>query len=328
MTQVYNRPLQKNVPTVPNSKVMPRENPPRPQKQQAAPTVAAVTLQAPPPAAAQRLSKSQPRENCDPKERAEVLGLVRSDQRSHSMQNHRNRPHQQHRHHPHQPHPSPNNSDSSSSNKNHDMDYQEDMNIINKVRKTKEFTRVRTEQIRLASMYAQEKKRQEEMKLEEQRLRTEREKIEKEREEAKRSPAVAARGGPAADSNRSSSFQEYEKGQLDNDESEQAKVSPQRSPMRNAAAPAATTEARADQSCSQDAAAEKARMEQIRLEQQEQKRQQELRELQVKAEQEKLERLREEQLRQEKGRAFRRRLEHSYILVSSYVLRNGESTCN
>ena len=34
LTQVYNRPLQKNVPTVPNSKVMLRENPPRPQKQQ------------------------------------------------------------------------------------------------------------------------------------------------------------------------------------------------------------------------------------------------------------------------------------------------------
>ena len=99
----------------------------------------------------------------------------------------------------------------SSSNKNHDMDYQEYMNIINKVRKTKEFTRVRTEQIRLASMYAQEKKRQEEIKLEEQRLRTEREKIEKEREEAERRPSVvgvAARVGPSGasltDSNRSS----------------------------------------------------------------------------------------------------------------------------
>ena len=92
------------------------------------------------------------------------------------------------------------------------MDYQEYMNIINKVRKTKEFTRVRTEQIRLASMYAQEKKRQEEIKLEEQRLRTEREKIEKEREEAERRPSVgvgvAARVGPSGasltDSNRSS----------------------------------------------------------------------------------------------------------------------------
>ena len=85
---------------------------------------------------------------------------------------------------------------------------QEYMNIINKVRKTKEFTRVRTEQIRLASMYAQEKKRQEEIKLEEQRLKKEREKIEKEREEAKRRPVAAARVGPSGasltDSNRGS----------------------------------------------------------------------------------------------------------------------------
>ena len=80
-------------------------------------------------------------------------------------------------------------------------------------------------------------------------------------------------------------LQEYEKGQLDNDESEQTKISPQRSPMRSA-------ETRVDQQGggggrrgsqdgTQSAAAEKARMEQIRLEQQEQKRQQELRELQA-----------------------------------------------
>ena len=212
--KVYNRPLQKNVPTVSNSKMSSREQFHRQQQQQQQQhqqqqqqqqqNAAVVTLQAPPPG--QRLSKSQPRENCDPRERAEVLGLVRSDHRSHSMQHH-------HNHHPNRPrqhhHPSPNNSDSSSSNKNHDMDYQEYMNIINKVRKTKEFTRVRTEQIRLASMYAQEKKRQEEIKLEEQRLRKEREKIEKEREEAERRPSlVAARVGPGGasltDSNRSS----------------------------------------------------------------------------------------------------------------------------
>ena len=39
--------------------------------------------------------------------------------------------------------------------KTNDMDYEDYMNIINRVRKTKEFTRVRTEQARLASMYAQ-----------------------------------------------------------------------------------------------------------------------------------------------------------------------------
>ena len=122
--KVYNRPLQKNVPTVSNSKVLPRDHLQRHQQhqqqlqqqqqqqqqmqqQQHVPTVAAVTLQAPP--VQQRLSKSQPRENCDPRERAEVLGLVRSDHRSHSMQHnhhHPNRPRQQHHH------PSPNNSDS------------------------------------------------------------------------------------------------------------------------------------------------------------------------------------------------------------------------
>merc|ERR1712098_102265 len=58
--------------------------------------------------------------------------------------------------------------------KTNDMDYEDYMNIINRVRKTKEFTRVRTEQARLASMYAQELKRQEEIKLEEERLKLER----------------------------------------------------------------------------------------------------------------------------------------------------------
>ena len=109
--------------------------------------------------------------------------------------------------------------------------------------------------------------------------------------------------------------QEYEKGQLDNDESEQTKISPQRSPMRNAEAAVRDPQAggggrRGSQDgTQQSAAAEKARMEAIRLEQQEQKRQQELRELQVKAEQEKLVRLREEQLRQEKEREEINRLE-------------------
>ena len=62
-------------------------------------------------------------------------------------------------------------------NKSGDMDYQEYMNIINKVRKSKELERVRTEQLRLASMYAREKKRQEELKKEEERLKRERIKI-------------------------------------------------------------------------------------------------------------------------------------------------------
>ena len=68
--------------------------------------------------------------------------------------------------------------------------------------------------------------------------------------------------------------QEYEKGQLDNDESEQTKISPQRSPMRNTETRDHQGGRRSSQDGTQSAAAEKARMEQIRLEQQEQKRQQ------------------------------------------------------
>lgn len=64
--------------------------------------------------------------------------------------------------------------------KSQDMDYQEYMNIISRVRKTKEFSRVRAEHYRLASMYAKEQKRQEELELEEERLKNERQKIEAE----------------------------------------------------------------------------------------------------------------------------------------------------
>jgi hypothetical protein len=295
--KVYNRPLQKNVPTVPNSKVLARENPVRTVATLGVTPVVPLSMQG------QRLSKSQPRENCDPKDRAEVLGLVKSDQRP----DHRSAVSLRQNTGPHTDHA-----------KNHDMDYQEYMNIINKVRKTKEFTRVRTEQIRLASMYAQEKKRQDEIKLEEERLKKEREKIEKEREEARRKRTIpATRTGPTGasltDSNRSS-FQDYEKGQLDNDESEQTKLSPSRSPLRTVPPQGdgqnrtvmahATTESgqQQRQNEQQQKRQEKARMEQIRQEQLEQKRQQELRELQVKGEQEKLQKLREEQMKQEKER--------------------------
>ena len=64
-----------------------------------------------------------------------------------------------------------------------DMDYQEYMNIIHKVRKTKEHSRIRAEHYRLDSMYAKEKIRQEELQQEEQRLQEERQKIEAERRE-------------------------------------------------------------------------------------------------------------------------------------------------
>ena len=55
------------------------------------------------------------------------------------------------------------------------------MNIIHRVRKTKEHSRVRAEHYKLASMYAKEKKRQEELIQEDERLLLEREKIEAEK---------------------------------------------------------------------------------------------------------------------------------------------------
>ena len=88
--------------------------------------------------------------------------------------------------------------------KTNDMDYEDYMNIIRKVRISKENTRVRTEQARLASMYAQELKRQEEIDLEEDRLQLERQKF----EEEKRQPAAVARSYKTESS--------LEKGQLDN----------------------------------------------------------------------------------------------------------------
>ena len=60
------------------------------------------------------------------------------------------------------------------------MDYQEYMNMIKQVRKTREFSRVRAEHYKLASMYAKEKKREEEVNQEEKRLIEERKKIEAE----------------------------------------------------------------------------------------------------------------------------------------------------
>jgi len=116
------------------------------------------------------------------------------------------------------------------------MDYQEYMNIINKVRKSKELERVRTEQLRLASMYAREKKRQEELKKEEDRLQKERIKIDMEKNEPPPTqvvtqsvfnqglnrPANQNLNGNATRTNG------LEKGQLDNDEVEQNKLSPQR----------------------------------------------------------------------------------------------------
>ena len=318
--KAYSRPLQKNVPTVPNSKVQKKDSLGAPanvhgeslqqqqQQQQLGP---------------QRISKSQPREHtADQQSRAEFMGLVKSSRSSAD-------------------HPGSvvsvggggggvGGGMGAGSHKNHDMDYQEYMNIINKVRRTKEFTRVRTEQIRLASMYAQEKKRQEELKLEEERLKQEREKIEREREEARRRPPPVT-ATLSLDSNRKS-LHEFEKGQLDNNESEVSKISPNMSPSRSIVLTSSNgsgsgngesggvnkefEQPRLERTNSNDSTRsterkrqEQARLEQIRLEQLEQKRQQELRELQVKAEQEKLLKLREEQIKQEKEREEIRRLE-------------------
>jgi hypothetical protein len=105
-----------------------------------------------------------------------------------------------------------------------DMDYEDYMNIINKVRKTKESTRVRTEQIRLSSMYAQERKRQQEIQLEEERLKREYQEIE---EESKNPLPIITTVASLMTSN---SNENLEKGQIDNKEKEQYKISPKISP--------------------------------------------------------------------------------------------------
>merc|ERR1712106_456126 len=109
--------------------------------------------------------------------------------------------------------------------KTNDMDYEDYMNIINKVRKTKEHTRVRTEQARLASMYAQELKRQEEIKLEEQRLRVERQRLEEEKRNANKMPIITTVSSLLSQTKTRADYS-MEKGQLDNIEQEQSKISP------------------------------------------------------------------------------------------------------
>merc|ERR1712128_159617 len=109
--------------------------------------------------------------------------------------------------------------------KTNDMDYEDYMNIINKVRKTKEHTRVRTEQARLASMYAQELKRQEEIKLEEQRLKLERQRFEEEKRNANKMPIITTVSSLLSQTKTRADYS-MEKGQLDNIEQEQSKISP------------------------------------------------------------------------------------------------------
>merc|ERR1712142_25207 len=109
--------------------------------------------------------------------------------------------------------------------KTNDMDYEDYMNIINKVRKTKEHTRVRTEQARLSSMYAQELKRQEEIKLEEERLKRERQRLEEERRNTNTMPIITTVSSLLSQT-RTQVDNSVEKGQLDNIEQEQSKISP------------------------------------------------------------------------------------------------------
>merc|ERR1711936_376928 len=94
--------------------------------------------------------------------------------------------------------------------KTNDMDYEDYMNIINKVRKTKEHTRVRTEQARLASMYAQELKRQ---------------RFEEEKRNANSLPIITTVSSLLSQSKPKNDYN-MEKGQLDNIEQEQSKISP------------------------------------------------------------------------------------------------------
>merc|ERR1712173_178191 len=108
--------------------------------------------------------------------------------------------------------------------KTNDMDYEDYMNIINKVRITKEQTRVRTEQARLASMYAQEIKRQEEIQQEEERLQVERQKFEEEKRNPQ--PQLQIMSSVTSLLTTTKSDTALEKGQLDNIEQEQLKISP------------------------------------------------------------------------------------------------------
>uniref|UniRef100_A0A0K2VI10 Uncharacterized protein n=1 Tax=Lepeophtheirus salmonis TaxID=72036 RepID=A0A0K2VI10_LEPSM len=209
-------------------------------------------------------------------------------------------------------------------NKNrNDMDYQEYMNIISRVRRTKESTRVRTEQFRLASMYAQEKRRQEEIKREEERLKLEREKVQKDLERQKlqeqslesqkvkesRSPSLVTPVQKMTTATRPSDINLDASNVLtpikSSDNSSDA------SPILVSSTPINPSDkVVSDQTATITRLEEQARLERMR---QEQKRQQELREEQVKAEQEKLERLRQEQIRQEKEREEIHRLEYERL---------------
>lgn len=186
--------------------------------------------------------------------------------------------------------------------KTHDMDYQEYMNIVNKVRATKEFTKLRTEQLRLSSMYDQERDRQQELKREEERLHMERAKIELEEKEGKGKDEsfksdqyMEPKTSLAQDVNRG----HMDKQNIDGNNSINGRGTTEGSVVSN----------HQGKALKRQTSAEMRRLDEIHRQQLEQQKQQELRELQVRAEQERLAKLREEQIKQEKEREEIRRLE-------------------
>ena len=218
--------------------------------------------------------------------------------------------------------------------KTKDMDYEDYMNIINKVRITKEQTRVRTEQARLASMYAQEIKRQEEIQQEEERLQVERQKFEEEKRNPQPQLQMMSQVNTLLVQNESKSDTSIEKGQIDNTEQEQMKISPSTSSAavlnkshqeEHDMQPKASSNIEHVNNPVADISREteeKRKLEEmVKREKEEEERQlieayrneqimqQKIREEQVLAEQKKLEKLREEQIKQEKDREEIRRLE-------------------
>ena len=236
-------------------------------------------------ALAARISKSVPKEVNKSKDlkkeesQAEILGLVRTNRETGQVE------------------------------KTNDMDYEDYMNIINKVRKTKESTRVRTEQIRLASMYAQERKRQQEIKVEEERLQIEYAKIE---EESKNTLPIIT---TVASLLSTKSDENLEKGQIDNNEQEQfMKVSPKISPSpiqpskSESSLPSHVDTSKAEWEKQQKILFEQ---EQEKVRQQkllEQSRQEQVRNEQIKQQKLKEEQARNEQIRQQKEEQARNEL--------------------
>eukprot|EP00095_Tigriopus_kingsejongensis_P006186 maker-scaffold191_size271209-snap-gene-1.35 protein:Tk06186 transcript:maker-scaffold191_size271209-snap-gene-1.35-mRNA-1 annotation:"s6 family -specific metalloendopeptidase adhesin" len=243
--KIYSHPLQKNAGTSSSSSGV-NTLAVRPQYQ----------MILPPPKSPEATTSSSRESSSDPSSRAEIMGLVKARSREADPGGQRH----------------------------HDMDYQEYMKIINKVRATKEVTKLRTEQLRLASMYAQEKKRQEELKKEEERLHMERAKIVEECQ-------TEHIHQPFGHGQKWNNNPIHDKGEM---------TTPQ------GAQPSSKVLKR-------QTSAEMRRLEEIHHQRLEQRKQQELRELQVRAEQERLAKLREEQLKQEKEREEIRRLEHERL---------------